>query len=339
MRSVQLILLGVAAVSAKRQSLVWSAEQEAAAGLKHNVVSPLPSTYVKVEDLPTDFTWGDVNGVNYLTKNLNQHIPQYCGSCWAHGALSALGDRIKIARKAQGIDVNLAVQHVLNCGNAGSCHGGSSGLTYQWIAGNKDGVVYDTCNPYIACSAESSEGMCPHVNTTCTADNICRTCSTFTKSGGFCAAISRFPNATIAEHGSVSGADNMMQEIYARGPIACGVYAVPLHDYHSGVISATCGGVDHIVSVVGWGVDAGAPYWIVRNSWGEYWGEMGYFRVSRGGGKDLCLETSGCNWATPKAWTETNYPCNEDGGNCKVTTDTKMYVDPSVSGVALGRKL
>lgn len=65
----------------------------------------------------------NVNGKSYITRSLNQHIPQYCGSCWAHGAISSLGDRIKIARNATGDEINLSIQHILNCAGsvAGRC--------------------------------------------------------------------------------------------------------------------------------------------------------------------------------------------------------------------------
>lgn len=94
--------------------------------LKENFQSPQPYEYIDPADLPDEFTWADVNGVSYLTHSLNQHIPQYCGSCWAHGSLSSLADRIKIARDGKGDDINLSIQFILNCGGdmAGSCHGG-----------------------------------------------------------------------------------------------------------------------------------------------------------------------------------------------------------------------
>ena len=46
----------------------------------HNILndytSPLPFEYIDEDDLPSSFTWGNVNGTSYLTKSLNQHIPQ-----------------------------------------------------------------------------------------------------------------------------------------------------------------------------------------------------------------------------------------------------------------------
>ena len=50
------------------------------------------------------------------------------------GALSALADRIKIARGGVGDDINLSIQYMLNCGGglAGSCWGGShSGVSLE----------------------------------------------------------------------------------------------------------------------------------------------------------------------------------------------------------------
>ena len=301
---------------------------------REHVVSARPHEYIDATKLPKRFTWSDVDGVNYLTKMLNQHVPQYCGSCWAHGAMSSLADRIKIAKgaHAKGPDVNLAIQFILNCGTevAGSCHGGSATGAYQFVK-EAGYIPFETCLVYEACSAESSEGACAAGDVSryqCKPENTCRTCSTFSDMGGFCSALDSFPNASIAEYGEVSGEKEIMAEVYARGPVAAGIDANLLDEYTGGVLTPPADyeyEINHIVAIVGWGeTKAGEKYWIVRNSWGEYWGEMGFFRIVRGK-KALGIEDE-CSWATPGEYTQHNVGCYEDGSNCVGTT---VYADPS----------
>jgi cathepsin X len=320
-----LLVASAAAYKGHYRNEVWSREQTEAAGIiwRGNKTSdPLPHDYIKDEDLPDAYDWRNINGVNYCTMSRNQHIPQYCGSCWAHGAVSALGDRIKIARKGKGIDVNLAVQHILNCGEVGSCHGGSVDGPYQWIhdisTKTGTGISYETSNPYMACSSESQEGFCAAADWTCNAMNTARTCSTFSPEG-HCAGLTHYPNATITGYGSISGQAAMQKEIFARGPISCGIDAMPILNYTGGIASDAGEGVDHVISVVGWGNVLNTKgtldqYWIVRNSWGEFWGEMGYVRVAFGA---LMVEEQ-CSWASVGTYTDTsnNFPCYEGGENC-----------------------
>ncbi len=67
-----------------------------------------------------------------------------------------------------------------------------------------------------------------------------------------------------------------------------------LFSYSSGVYSPSKSAhvvAGHAVSVVGWGVDRGVPYWLCQNSWGAAWGEQGFFWIVWGA--DACgIESS-----------------------------------------------
>jgi len=266
--------------------------------------------------------------------------------------MSSFADRIKIARMAQGDDINLAIQFILNCGTemAGSCYGGYHTTTYEFI--KKTGYVpYDTCNPYLACSDDSSEGFCSDIDTTCKAENICRTCSTFSQYGGTCSQIDYFPNATVAEYGMIPFdehvVENIMAEIFARGPVATCINAGPILDYTGGIFTDDTHSTetDHIVSIVGWKKDpaTGVTYWIIRNSWGQYWGELGFLRLEVG--KNLLGIEGEVAWATPAGFSVTNYPCSEDGANCDSKNHhadgfkTQYYEDPSKNLAQIERRL
>ncbi len=268
--------------------------------------------------LPSAFSWSNVDGVNYLTKNLNQHIPVYCGSCWAHGTISSLADRIKIKRKAAYPDINLSIQFLLNCKLGGSCNGGDHLATYKAIQ-EYGSIPFDDCMVYQACSNDSLEDECSNKqNFECTPINICKTCDTFSNRGGTCNPIQYYPNATISGFGAVKGSTDMMNEIYKNGPIACGINAEEILEYTGGVLDVPhkLKMINHIISVVGWGYDEKIKkqYWIIRNSWGSYWGEMGFIRLVLGENQ-LGIEKT-CAYAIPETWTTHNVPCYEDGSNC-----------------------
>jgi len=156
-----------------------------------------------------------------------------------------------------------------------------------------------------------------------------------------------FPkNATVAEYGFISEDVNaIMSEIYVRGPVAATVNGKPLHEYEGGIFNEEghSSRTSHIVSIVGWGKDpkTGNKYWICRNSWGQYWGELGYFRIMMG--SNLLGIESGIAWATPGSWTEINFPCAEDGSNCLSESATQMqsyfFEDPSNNIEQVRRRL
>jgi cathepsin X len=251
-----------------------------------HVTEPRPHELIQMENLPKHFDWRKVGKekINYTTPPRNQHIPQYCGSCWAFSSTSSVSDRIKIARKARWPDVVLSPQMLVNCG-PGSCNGGNSHMVYSWMH-KQEGVVDETCQPYQAKTKK------------CTPMNVCRDC----KHSGGCYAVKKPAKYKIEQYGFARGEHQMMAEIKARGPISCRQAVTKAFFKHkNGVFKDTTGDTHprHATSLLGWGqTKDGSKYWVGRNSWGTYWGENGYFKIAKGV-NNLGIEAE-CSWGVPK---------------------------------------
>jgi len=77
-----------------------------------------------------------------------------------------------------------------------------------------------------------------------------------------------------------------MKTIVAKGPtqIVINGSGRPFQLYKGGIFDdPSCSkSTNHLVLLTGYGSENGVPYWIIKNSWTEFWGEQGYARVRMG---------------------------------------------------------
>ncbi|XP_049940816.1 dipeptidyl peptidase 1-like [Schistocerca serialis cubense] len=229
--------------------------------------------------LPKQWDWRNVDGVNYVSPVRNQ---EQCGSCFAFSALAVLESRIRIQTNNTQQPV-FSVQDVLGCSPLDQgCSGGFPYLTGGRY-GKDYGLVEEACNPY--------QG----VDSDCSTDTSC----------------DRHYTAEYSYVGGYYGATNevtLQEALVQRGPVAVAFMVYDdFRSYTSGIYRHIETRVDfdpkvpssHAVLLVGYGVDAvsGEKYWIVKNSWGEDWGDAGYFKILRGV-NECGIETEGVE-ATP----------------------------------------
>jgi len=76
------------------------------------------------------------------------------------------------------------------------------------------------------------------------------------------------------------------------GPVAVALDASSSYFqwYKYGILNTPlCGSwLNHAVLIVGYGMENGNWYWIVKNSWSEFWGFYGYIRIAMVEGAGIC---------------------------------------------------
>jgi cathepsin B len=80
---------------------------------------------------------------------------------------------------------------------------------------------------------------------------------------------------------------DIRKNIYKWGPLSTAMVIYPdFYEYNGLDIYKWNGNGEkiggHAIEIVGWGNENNIPFWIIKNSWGDKWGDKGYFRIQRG---------------------------------------------------------
>ncbi|XP_054160422.1 dipeptidyl peptidase 1-like [Oppia nitens] len=221
--------------------------------------------------LPDHFDWRNVSGVNFVTSVKDQRS---CGSCYAFGAIGMIDSRLAIASNNT-LRLTLSPQDVVSCSNyAQGCSGGFPYL----IAGKYGqdfGLTLEENYPYVGRDTKCEPKKLGNRYYTASYNYV----------GGYYGGCNEaLMRLSLVNNGPLAVSYNVTSNFFMY---QSGIYVEPEHltttndntrvDYNPFEIT------NHVVVIVGYGVDAatGTKYWIVKNSWGESFGENGYFRIRR----------------------------------------------------------
>ncbi|KAK4483691.1 hypothetical protein RD792_010892 [Penstemon davidsonii] len=186
----------------------------------------------------------------------------HCGSCWTFSTTGALEAAYA---QAFGKSISLSEQQLVDCAGAFNnfgCHGGLPSQAFEYIKYN-GGLDTETAYPYTG-----KNGHCKY-----SSENVG-------------VQVLDSVNITLGAEDELKHAVAFVRPVSVAFEVVSGFRA-----YKSGVFtSTTCGNspmdVNHAVLAVGYGVENGIPYWLIKNSWGADWGDEGYFKMEMG--KNMC---------------------------------------------------
>jgi C1A family cysteine protease len=193
-------------------------------------------------DLPESVDWRTKGAVTPV-KNQGK-----CGSCWAFSSVGALEGHNFIKT---GKLLSFAEQQLVDCDKIdGGCNGGMMEDAIDYAG--KNGIMVEDDYPYTA-------------------------------QDGQCKFDAKKAHKVNKGHKNLDVSPAGLKAGIAVQPVAVSVRAdqAAFRFYKSGVVKANCGAdLNHGVLGVGYGVFDGEEAVIIKNSWGETWGNKGFVYVS-----------------------------------------------------------
>ncbi len=187
-------------------------------------------------DLPVSFDW----------RNLGFTVPvrnqKACGSCWAFATIAALDFSMMIFDWHTDL---ASEQELVDCAPFYGCNGGDWAGKYA----KSKGVASDADYPYVA------------------RDQSCKNKTKLAQP---------YDEFSLGSKTSAPTVDEVKAAILQFGAVASSVYAHSTWDnYHDGPMEGcrNSAQANHLVALIGWDKDGN---WVMRNSWGESWGDKGY---------------------------------------------------------------
>ena len=229
----------------QRRRMLGAIPMEAPASEKEQSELDAPtSTY------PDKWDWRDMWGEDYTTPIRDQSS---CGSCWAFAVTGAMESMVEIQTENPDWQPDLSEQILVSCVEDG-CDGYDPGSALDIL--QSSGTQVESCMPYEADDTS-------HCSNACQAHDD--------------------DPWLVSSWSDVGNIEGLIQWAIMQGPVVV-TFAVyeDFTYYESGIYEHTWGDLEgyHAVSLVGWDKVGGA--WIAKNSWGDDWGEDGWFWIAFG---------------------------------------------------------